>query len=1802
MDDDKSIIPNRIMKIKQIVNKIILKNIKHKNINNFIETLMKKDINIIKIRLLADFGFSKIGIINFIIKNRVFLLLVLKLIINPNNKLQELSNISSINKINNQLGLKGLKSTSSVIKNSFNFNIDEDYTLNSNHFIKNINYMPKNSFRIIFDSFEEIHFEYKKNYTMLNSNKKLVQHNDFPNWLKIAFPSVSNLNFIQSQVYPVAIWTNSNIFLCSPTGSGKTIVGMLGILRSLKNNIKFFNEIKIKNVLKVIYLAPLKALIKEIYSKYSRVFRSYRVKITDLTTDNFISIQNIKKFFLIITTPEKLDIMSSKSYNLPLISNLELIIVDEMHLLHYSRGVYIERIVSKFISIFRNINKKIRFIGITATFPNFQDASNLLRASLYEGAFYFDESYRICPIYYELVGLKFDCIAKKSIIYNAIVLNKAVISLKNNYQILIFVHTRNGTVETSNIIIKNKEIYELLNVNNIENKVLTNELSLLNNNILKKLIINNIGIHHSGLRSNERVLIEDLFYCGIIKLLVSTSTLAWGVNLPAHTVLIKGTSIYDPSLSKIREINFIDVLQMIGRAGRPQFDIKGHGILLTSYSTLRYYLTLMNNKIPIESCLIGNISNSLISFMSLKLDLLKHSIVTWLKSSYLFIRINKNFSYYLQPYNNVEKKNHIRSYLNEILNSSIEKLLNCFFLFYSPISSSYTLSGIGLIAGYSGVDFLTIDYLNNNVKTYYTDIDFMEYIGMSLEFNNISIHKKEFTLISKMLSIVPIPIRFSLKDSRLKFSVLIQIYIARFTILDSQLENDINFIVNNTKRILLSTIQLAFWRQISSLFDMSIKFYKMINRRMWNVCNPLIQMIQPNEIENSQYLNSYLKEIRSYTNDYLIILKTLFQNSMLKEKHKKLVRLLPNFDISMNINMLNENTISLKGIVKTLFLWNDAIHNDKEYFWITVRDVNNEYIIFKDLIKISKFDNPTSVSINILLGIEIQYGPYLYFSFVSDKWIKNEFEVLIDINTIISNRNDLRNSLSITNLQNFKQKKDFINILSLDQNYSYKKINETRNLEKILSLKKESLLIITNGINKKTIIDLYVIKSIKNTILGSYIIGLILISASGYLQYNPFLKCKRSFCYSNYKSNKNGLNINIYRSSFDNYTPNTNNITFFTYDNIVSKTSLNKFLSSLSLYQYLIIDLTQDQSIILNSNSEIFCSRFITTKKEYQYNQVVLIDHINNTFDILDWFGISYSNIIVFNKVSVKNMIILFKNCESQMSNCFISQILSTTLLNCDFKNSIHDIFLIVILDQSILFKYIMYLKLILFRKNNYTNTLSHNKTNLHDKKKIIKDKFLFCYGLYKIEYLISFLINKTARIFICSPEICPLIPIKFTSISLIGDNQSNKRFDICHTIYKSFIFVLILITNNIKKKPKIIVYSNRNMKNVLANCLQNLYSLESELIGVIDEVLIREIIHSNHYSKQILLNFINWTLMYRCLLRNPLRYGIERSSFLDISTHFNKSIEIVFLFLLKSNIIFMDSKGKMSKLNFAIICEHYNFKITDCWKTLRQLTKILGLKQLVLILSQNTEINDKMALYYSIIKFQTLNTNRKKWKSFVSSSQEMIFNLTYHFINREISQKNLSNIIYTIIDFIYHKIQFFIDFFRSKHDYSQIYSFILKLQLLTNIRIQTYTTNEKITNQKYSRSGSLCLNASVYKIHSNKIFTYISKLHYCKNINFLSVYKNEIINEANSVNRIIYFFTYFYNRSIINFFDKLLFNSGKKLILWVFFINQSNGNIQICKKINYKSYSMFKIFILSNSKNSLILLFNHYLGYKMLI
>lgn len=128
----------------------------------------------------------------------------------------------------------------------------------------------------------------------------------------------------------------------------------------------------------------------------------------------------------------------------------------------------------------------------------------------------------------------------------------------------------------------------------VENKaMIRKQVSRSRNDQVKELFEFGFGVHHAGMLRPDRNLVENMFHNGDIKVLCSTSTLAWGVNLPAYCVIIKGTKIYDSSAGAYKDLGVFDVQQIFGRAGRPQFDKEGEAIILTPYKQMDDYVKML---------------------------------------------------------------------------------------------------------------------------------------------------------------------------------------------------------------------------------------------------------------------------------------------------------------------------------------------------------------------------------------------------------------------------------------------------------------------------------------------------------------------------------------------------------------------------------------------------------------------------------------------------------------------------------------------------------------------------------------------------------------------------------------------------------------------------------------------------------------------------------------------------------------------------------------------------------------------------------------------------------------------------------------------------------------------------------------------------------------------------------------------------------------------------------------------------------------------------------------------------------
>lgn len=204
----------------------------------------------------------------------------------------------------------------------------------------------------------------------------------------------THFNPVQSQIFHCLYHTDNNVLLGAPTGSGKTIAAEICLFR-------LFNE---QPDLKAVYIAPLKALVKERVSDWQKRFGEVLGKrVVEITGDVAAGFQVLKNSDIIITTPEKWDALSRGWQERNYVRDVGLLIIDEIHLLGEERGPVLEVIVSRTNFICNRTQRNLRIVGLSTAMANAGDLASWLgieEAGLYN----FKPSVRPVPLSVHITG------------------------------------------------------------------------------------------------------------------------------------------------------------------------------------------------------------------------------------------------------------------------------------------------------------------------------------------------------------------------------------------------------------------------------------------------------------------------------------------------------------------------------------------------------------------------------------------------------------------------------------------------------------------------------------------------------------------------------------------------------------------------------------------------------------------------------------------------------------------------------------------------------------------------------------------------------------------------------------------------------------------------------------------------------------------------------------------------------------------------------------------------------------------------------------------------------------------------------------------------------------------------------------------------------------------------------------------------------------------------------------------------------------------------------------------------------
>ena len=198
---------------------------------------------------------------------------------------------------------------------------------------------------------------------------------------------------------------------------------------------------------------------------------------------------------------------------------------------------------------------------------------------------------------------------------------------------------------------------------------------------------------------------------------------------------------------------------MFGRAGRPQYDTLGVGILITSHSELQYYLSVLNQQLPIESQLIGKLIDNLNAEIVLGTIQNAKDAINWLQYTYLYIRMLNQPQLYGVPSEQRKIDPKLEQRCSDLIHTAAVQLDKNNLIRYDRKSGSFQSTELGRIASHYYCTNESMQTYNLLLKPTLSEIELFRVFSLSSEFKNLTVREEEKLELAKAFCIIPIMIR-----------------------------------------------------------------------------------------------------------------------------------------------------------------------------------------------------------------------------------------------------------------------------------------------------------------------------------------------------------------------------------------------------------------------------------------------------------------------------------------------------------------------------------------------------------------------------------------------------------------------------------------------------------------------------------------------------------------------------------------------------------------------------------------------------------------------------------------------------------------------------------------------------------------------------------------------------------------------------------------------------------------------------------------------------------------------------------
>lgn len=784
--------------------------------------------------------------------------------------------------------------------------------------------LPEGTTRASYPTHEELIIPYAEQHSSYIAEKDLIRIKDLDRLCQGTFP-YKTLNKMQSLVYPVAYKTQENMLVCAPTGAGKTDVALLAILQTIG---QFSDGDVDLDAFKIVYVAPLKALAAEIVAKYAEKLRWLGIRVRELTGDMQLLRAEIAATQLIVTTPEKWDVVTRKlTGDADFVGKVRLLVIDEVHLLHEERGSVIETLVARTLRQVESTQQMIRVVGLSATLPNYMDVADFLGVNRRVGMFYFDQLFRPCPLKQQLVGVRGKAGLKTARDHLDVVLyEKLVEHVARGAQVMVFVHLRKDTAKSCRgFVAMAQQRGELALFEGSGD--FARDMGKHRAKDVRELYPYGFGVHHAGMLRLDRNLTEQMFLRGAIRVLCCTATLAWGVNLPAAVVIIKGTQVYDARQGGFVDLGISDVLQIFGRAGRPQFETYGLGVLCTTADRMDAYVLLLTQQHPIELRLERKLTDVLNAEIALGTVTTVQEGVQWLGYTYLYVRMMRSPQRY-----GAAGDAQLVAKRHEMVVAAARRLQLLQMVVFDEVLGLLAPKDLGRVA----LDFYL---LSDSVEVFAlmmrpdaSAADVLAMLSVSAEFDGVKFRDEEKAELDALAAAAPCQVAGQPHLAPWKTNVLLQAYVLQTPLRDLALVSDCNYVAQNAARICRALFLVGIHRRWGAFARTLLAFCILVDRRLWPFDHPLAQFGLPEHVARN--LRRTMVPVARLRELLAAELGDVVHNAGYGPALRRWVWRFPHVAVGAEVFPVTSAVARVCVALEADFVW-DRSHGHAQFFWVT---------------------------------------------------------------------------------------------------------------------------------------------------------------------------------------------------------------------------------------------------------------------------------------------------------------------------------------------------------------------------------------------------------------------------------------------------------------------------------------------------------------------------------------------------------------------------------------------------------------------------------------------------------------------------------------------------------------------------------------------------------------------------------------------------------------------------------------------------------------------------------------------------